>query len=131
MKKTLVEVANLDAHICADTKSLYMDGSIILTPGAKDELSKRNIAVVYGSKPAACLPGCTCPACLAASVEKSTACPEGCTCPACASAAAECTDDMDLLIAVAATLKNEYGITDLEELKKATCQVVAALKDKI
>lgn len=110
MKKTLVEVANLDAHICKESNALYSDGSLILTPGAKDELRKRGVELVHGEKP------------------QVQACPPGCTCPACAAASSACTD---LLVAVAATLKNEYGITDTDELTKASYQIVNALKETI
>ncbi len=127
MKKKLVGVECLNEYICQSSNKLYADGSIILSPGAKDELAKRGVTIVYGPRPDAaqgCPPGCTCPACMAAQ-----ACPHGCTC-------AECTATMDkdlerLFYAVAAMLKTEYGITDHEQLKKISCQVVKTLKANI
>lgn len=63
MGKQLVCVDNLDSIICPTTGRAYADGSVILTPGAKDELSRRGVAIVYGPRPATCPSGCTCPAC--------------------------------------------------------------------
>ena len=51
MAKKLVGIDNLDAAICQASGKIYVDGSIILTPGAKDELIKRGIPIVYGPKP--------------------------------------------------------------------------------
>ena len=48
MKKTLVEAKMLDKYICTNN-TIYLDGSIILTPSAKDELNKRGIAIIHGS----------------------------------------------------------------------------------
>ena len=51
MKKTLVEAANLDAFICTEHNTLYADGALLLTPGARDALSKRGVTIVYGPNP--------------------------------------------------------------------------------
>lgn len=107
MKKTLVEASNLDAHICQETKSVYVDGSIILTAGAKDELRKRGIDLVYGPNPKAA---------------------GGC---AAVAASFGCTDAEEMLIAVAALLKKEYGITDPESLKAASHQIVKTLQESL
>ena len=49
MKKVLVQADNLDEFICQEEATLYVDASMILTPGAKDELLKRGVAVVRTS----------------------------------------------------------------------------------
>ena len=68
MKKTLVEVKNLDEHICTKNNTIYLDGSIILTPSAKDELNKRRIAIVNGSRTESdtgqCSIDCVCEVCI-------------------------------------------------------------------
>lgn len=123
MKKKLVEKDGIDACICKATGKVYVDGSIILTAGAKDELSKRGIAIVYGPKPetAACPPGCTCEACAA----KAHSCPPGCTCAA-------CTADLErLMLGVAAMLKTEYGVDDLEKLQAISWQVAKTIRENI
>ncbi|UZP66783.1 hypothetical protein N1030_14365 [Desulfovibrio mangrovi] len=127
MKKKLVEKDGIDACICKATGKVYADGSIILTAGAKDELSKRGITIVYGPKPetAACPPGCTCEACTA----KAHACPPDCTCPAC-TAAAE-ADLERLMLGVAAMLKTEYGVEDLEQLQAISWQVAKTIRENI
>ena len=116
MKKELVGVDNLEACICRETGSVYIDGSIILTPGAKDELSKRGIAVVYGPRPGGAPRAAT------------QACPPGCTCKAC------CGKGMDverLILGVACILKEEYGIHDPAELHRISCQVVKIIQNNV
>lgn len=118
MKKTLVSVENLGRHICRDKAEIHLDGSKILTAGAKDELAKRGIAVVYGSCPAgeACCPRGSLGA--ASSVVTSVA-------------GAEAAGLERLLLGVAAVLKTEYGIHDPEELKTLSLQAMQTIKENI
>ncbi|ABB40065.1 hypothetical protein Dde_3271 [Oleidesulfovibrio alaskensis G20] len=113
MKKKLVGVECLNEYICQSSNKLYADSSVILTPGARDELSRRGVTVVYGPRPE--------------SGEAPAACPPGCTCPACTAAKADSGLEQ-LLFAVAAMLKTEYGITDPEELKNLSCQALRTIK---
>ncbi|WP_174408915.1 hypothetical protein [Desulfovibrio psychrotolerans] len=134
MKKKLVGADNLDSFICKADGKLYADGSVILTAGARDELSRRGIAVEYGPRPGAgayapahgdcppgytCPPGCTCAACAAGAVA------------ACTAEAAGHTDLEGLVLGVAAILKNEFGIHDPEELKAVSCEAVKVIRDNI
>ncbi len=125
MKKQLVEAGNVEAYICKDTGTLYADGTLVLTPGAKDELSRRGVAVVYGPRPgtACCPPGCTCPACCAGGV-----CPPGCTCPACCAGGAYDAETERLMLAVAVVLRDEFGVKDLGTLKETSCKVAKAMR---
>ena len=139
MKKQLVEAGNVDAYICKETGTLYLDGTLLLTPGAKDELSRRGVAVAYGPRPgtACCPPGCTCPACCAGGV-----CPPGCTCPACCASGhcppgctcAGCAggaydaETERLMLAVAVVLRDEFGVKDLGTLKETSCKVAKAMR---
>lgn len=104
--KKLVEVKNLQDHICPVTHKVYADGTIILTPGAKDELCKRGIPVVYGPNPNAA---------------------------ACADTASACDDEgkEKLFYAVAAVLKEDYGVNDMETLKDLSCRIVDAIDGSI
>lgn len=111
MQKQLVTIDNLDEFICQSSNVFYMDGTKILTPGAKDELIKRGISIEYG---------------------------QGCNHPgtSCAAASAGCNtsqvDEQDeMLIAIAATLQKEYGVTNPDELKKLSRQVFQTLHDNL
>lgn len=119
MKKKLVEVRNLPSYVCQANARIYVDNSMILTPGARDELSKRKITIVRDAKPEFASCGAvSCPARL-------------CT------AGAVCTDDggtadMErLFYGVAAMVKEEYGIEDLQQLKDISCKIVNTLKQTI
>jgi len=105
MGKKLVGVDGLDAAVCHASGKMYVDGSIILTPGAKDELTRRGIAVVYGPNPHA--PQCA---------PDARACPPGLE---------------DLILAVSGILKTQYGIEDPEQLRAMSRQVVDTIRENI
>lgn len=105
MSKTLITVDNLQDFVSGGR--LQMDGSKILTAGARDELTRRGIEVAWSDAPAAC---CGC-----GGQHAETAAP--CHTP----------EQEDLLIGVAAIIKQHYNITDPEELKKITLETVAAI----
>ncbi len=116
MQKQLITVDNLEDFICKSSGKVYLDGTRILTPGAKDELSKRGVSVEFG-------PGCNHPgtSCAAAS------CGAGCA----SGTAANSHTNEDMLIAVAATLQNEYGVTDPDKLKSLSLELVQTLKGNL
>lgn len=109
MAKQLVTVDNLDEFICGSDGKFYMDGTRIITPGAKDALAERHIEIVYG-------PGC-------AHAGRSCAQASGCSAQAQAS-----PEDEEILIAIAATLQKDYGVTDPEKLRAMSLEVVKTLK---
>jgi ethanolamine utilization cobalamin adenosyltransferase len=53
MKKTLIGSSRIDEFIKEGEKTLYMDKTMILTPGAKDTLRNRGVAIEYGPRPVA------------------------------------------------------------------------------
>lgn len=112
MGKTLITLENLDQFVHG--KTLVMDSSKILTAGARDELTKRGVEVAYGET------GCA-------------ACghdPHADHCHADHSHAANCPADKcheELLIGVAAIIKQHYGITNPDELRKVTLDTVRAI----
>lgn len=115
MGKKLVAVDNLESWICRESGKIHVDKSMILTPGAKDELSRRGIEIVYVSgncAPTACRPGCACDAC-AGRVD------------------ADRPETERLILAVAGILKEEYGITDPERLKNLSCHMVRTIRENI
>ena len=107
MGKTLITLDNIDEFVCCG--KLAMDSSKIITAGARDELTKRGIEVVYGEA-------------------------EGqCCCHGHDHAHDHAHDhhgpqhDEELLIGVAAIIRQHYGITDPEMLKKVTLETVTAI----
>ena len=101
MGKTLITLDNIDEFVCCG--KLAMDSTKIITAGARDELTKRGIEVFYGEA-------------------------EGqCCCHEQAHGHHEAQPDEDLLVGVAAIIRQHYGITDPEMLKKVTLETVAAI----
>lgn len=110
MKKTLVEVRNLDEHICTNNNAIYLDGSIILTPSAKDELSKRGIAIKHGSP-----------------TESDTAqCAIDCICEGCIKLVATGSTEKTFY-SIAAILKQDFGVTDVKQLQEMSCRIVKTI----
>jgi hypothetical protein len=113
MKKQLVEVNNLDSYICQACSTIYVTKDLILTPGAKDELRRRNICIVYGEAPADIV--CT-------------------TAPDTAETSTTLTADEDmerLFYGVAAMAKEELGIDDPQTLKDISTRIVDTLRKSI
>jgi len=101
MGKTLITLDNIDEFVCCG--KLAMDSTKIITAGARDELTKRGIEVVYGEA-------------------------EGqCCCHEQAHGHNVPQPNEDLLVGVAAIIRQHYGITDPEMLKKVTLETVAAI----
>ena len=111
MGKELVTIDNLDDFICKNDGKFYMDGTRIITPGAKDALISRHVEIVYGS------------GCGHAGQSCAAACGAGHDSPV--------LENEDLLIAVAATLRSEYGITDNDKLRAMTLEVVKTLRESL
>lgn len=120
MAKQLVTIDNLDDFICRADGKFYMDGSRIITPGAKDELSKRHVEIVNG-------PGCGHAGCSCAEAAGGCACAGNCSKPD----SYHSPEVDDVLIAVAATLQKEYGVTDPEQLKKMSLEMVETIKKSL
>lgn len=107
MKKKLIEVGNLDSFICPDSSTIYVDNTMILTPGAKDELSKRKITIarVADAKVAV------------GQQREQVSCDSD-----------ECES---LVMGIAVMLKEEYGITDIAQLKEMSFQLAEIVKENI
>jgi hypothetical protein len=87
---------------------------MIITSGAKDELAARGLETVYDS-------GCG---------HAGKSCAEACSraCGGPGPRQAQACEDEDILIAVAATLQKDYGVSDPEKLKEMSLEVVKTLK---
>lgn len=112
MKKTLITVDNVQDFICQVEKRIYVDG-MILTPGAKDELHKRGIDIIFSSCPE--VKGCQAHSNSPASVCSSM--PE--------------QENERLFYGVAAMLLNDYGIKDPEKLKELSIKATKIIKENI
>lgn len=112
MKKTLITVDNLDGHICSADGRLYAGKDTILTAGAKDELSRRHVEVVYGEPPVSCAASDDAPA-------------AGC----CAAANASRINGIEGLVGtVSSMLRGKYGITDPKLLASLTAEALLIMR---
>lgn len=117
MSKQLITVDTLDSHI--EDGRCVLGPDMILTPGAKDELARRRVRIVYGEK-----------ACAASSC----GCGSGSDACVNAAAVAGARSDLkgeDLVLAVAALIRKECGISDPERLRAVTCEALKRLASRL
>lgn len=125
MKKELISVENLDAFICRQDGKVYVGSNRILTPGAKDELARRKVSVVYGEEPAPveqpqapCRGGCGAGKTFFVGPEKG-----------CGLSSAGSLESLSL--AVAHMLRTQYGETDPARIRAMTVEALKTIKDNI
>ena len=132
MKKTLISVDNLEEHLCTVCGGLHGDGAL-LTPGARDELARRGVRVVYGGGPqdGTCCKGAGRTAC--ANVSDASRMPAPITTGATSASDAQggAVAMLDMLVGVAALIKRECGVTDPDQLREMTINVVKTLQKHI
>lgn len=109
MKKILIDVASIDEHICG--QCVYMDGTKLLTPSAKDMLLARGIRIVHGTAPAHEEPCTT----------------QDCTVPVHSTSSVSFGSKETLLLKIAGFLHEEYGITDMQKLQTLSATVAKEL----
>ncbi len=142
MKKELITVDNVNNYICKQDGKLYVFGNRLLTAGAKDELGRRRVTVVYGPEPVvapAAVPASSCSSAAGTPCGKSHgACRGGCNCgsaitPGIAAGAplGSYTSVESLALALATMLKEKYGVTDPAELKDLTAKALKAIRDNM
>ena len=113
MKKELIGLDTLDAFLCKAENRIFIDNAaVVLTPGARDELTKRHVEIVYGP------------------------CPDAASCGlhAAPAASGNCETDVSLqalVYGIAAALKQEQGITDPIQLRDMTRQVLEKIKNAL
>lgn len=115
MAKKLVKAGSVKEFICKDTGKFYAQKDMILTPGAKDELREMGVKIEYGPKPE--VKKCDKEE---ITVEKPVEEEKA------FSLSAE-----NILLGIAAILKNEYGITDPDQLMKVSIEVVNIIKENL
>ena len=146
MKKELITVDNVNNYISKQEGKLYVFGNRLLTAGAKDELGRRRVAVVYGPEPVAAPVAAAKPAVAATAAPASScacgkshgSCRGGCNCgsaitPGIAAGAplGSYTSVESLALALASMLKDKYGVTDPAELKELTAKALKAIRDNM
>ena len=146
MKKELITVDNVNNYISKQDGKLYVFGNRLLTAGAKDELGRRRVAVVYGPEPVAAPVAAAKPAAAATATPASScacgkshgSCRGGCNCgsaitPGIAAGAplGSYTSVESLALALASMLKDKYGVTDPAELKELTAKALKAIRDNM
>ena len=146
MKKELITVDNVNNYISKQDGKLYVFGNRLLTAGAKDELGRRRVAVVYGPEPVAAPVAAAKPAAAATAAPASScacgkshgSCRGGCNCgsaitPGIAAGAplGSYTSVESLALALASMLKDKYGVTDPAELKELTAKALKAIRDNM
>ena len=146
MKKELITVDNVNNYISKQDGKLYVFGNRLLTAGAKDELGRRRVSVVYGPEPVAApaqapaaAPASSCGSASGTPCGKSHgSCRGGCNCgsaitPGIAAGAplGSYTSVESLALALASMLKEKYGVTDPAELKELTAKALKAIRDNM
>ena len=112
MKKALIQAGDVDKYLCRKDARIYIDNAaVILTPGARDELGKRGVRVIHGPCPDA--DGC------AMHAHKSG--------PAMGDPAAGPGSEK-LLFGVAAILRDDYGISDPEQLRALSLKAAEIIR---
>jgi len=106
MAKQLVRRDNVEQFIRSGEQTLYVDQTMLLTPGAKDYLREKGISVVYAAQPAA-VPQ---PEPKAETETRSTA------------------TDPDLPARIGELLKKDFSITDCGLITEVTRKVMERLR---
>ncbi|MCP4119221.1 MAG: hypothetical protein GY737_28230 [Desulfobacteraceae bacterium] len=118
MKKTLIGSSRVDEFVKEGEKTLYMDKTMILTPGAKDILRNRGVVIEYGPRPVADT-GETAPVSSTKEVEESQ---ESREIPA---------ESMDCLVTtIVGLLRNDFGVNDPEALREISLKVLNKINNQ-
>jgi hypothetical protein len=114
MKKELIGLDNLEHFLCKTENRIYVDNAaVVLTPGAKDELAKRHVEIVYGPCPFYASCGHQAPA-----AGHGASADEGVSLEA-------------LVYGIAASIKQEHGVADPDQLREMTRQVLEKIKGSL
>lgn len=123
MKKELISVDNLDAYIGKDNK-VYVPKGTIITAGAKDELRKRGVALIYGDRPAPePAPAASCGTCKPA--------PAPAPAPAGSVPTPAERNLESLSAAIADLLKTRYEVSNPEQIRLLTIEALRTIKANI
>jgi len=113
MKKTLIGSSRVDEFVKEGEKTLYMDSTMILTPGAKDILRNRGVVIAYGPRPAA---EETAPVSETKEVRETREIP---------------AESMDCLVeTIVGLLRNDFGVNDPEALREISLKVLNKINNQ-
>lgn len=121
MKKELITVENLDSLVCIQEGKAYIGLGRMLTPGAKDELYRRRLEIVYGNAPTQTQGAC-CGSC--ATGKTFYVGPE-------ISSLGSAGSLESLASMVAGMLRRDYGVTDAKECRKLTLEALKTMKNSV
>jgi len=107
MAKLLVGRDNIEQFICHKERKLYVDQTMILSPGGKDYLREHGMTLVYGSRPVTAAK----PATTTAATPKATVAPA----------------KNDLQGTILMILKRDYAISDGAQAAEIVQKVLAKL----
>ena len=124
MKKTLVCVDTLDEHICKAEHKLYMEGKI-LTASARDELTKRGVAIVFGPEPHEALSPVPGPETWEATVA-------ACCCQKAAASCSGLSPELEQVVqGLAAVIKEQCGISDPAQLRALSLEAADVIRKNL
>lgn len=122
MAKELITTANLDAYIRKDHGALFITPGRLITAGAKDELRRRKVRLIYGPEPDPAPPA----------PPRRDTCGTGCgTGPqaACPDGTPAGVDTLRRLATIVVTiLRERYGMTDANEIETLAVKILKAVK---
>ncbi|MDP3480769.1 MAG: hypothetical protein Q8R88_13435 [Desulfoprunum sp.] len=129
MAKHLIGAHNVDAHIEIDTKTIVITKDMILSPGAKDLLRNRGIAISYGPRPGTKPPGAQeALQKVALSSQQSTCCRDATkACPSAADCQATGPGSLCRVLVRAEEIMITMGITDKTRREAVCLNIVSQL----
>lgn len=130
MGKQLIGVHNIDAHVRSDSKTIHIDKDMILSPGAKDILRNRGIAITYGPRPPVFPKEENSKISGSAGAATAGDCPDAGDCPLATDCAETASGNLCRILAGAEEiLSGEYGITDPDSIEAVKLNIREMLRN--
>jgi hypothetical protein len=105
MGKKLISCNSLDQYISREDQRRYLDSTLVLSPGARDELQRRGVEITRGAKPASQekVPN--------PSADRDTE-------------LVAATNDRALIERIVRLLRDQYGLTDRDKILAVSLEVM-------
>ena len=114
MKKIFVGCDKVEEYICQDEKKIYLEGTLLLSSGARDYLREKGIALIYGKKPETDQDALMCADFEGVEAEAESKGTQ---------------DDEALITKIVEILKNDYSINDSEKIVAVSSQIMKRIRD--